>query len=73
MSVHAGVPVESYMSGARTYDQIRSHSLERIREIPYYTRFGAQLKFKFVISDHEKLLCANNARRVPTGAYSGSP
>jgi hypothetical protein len=41
---------------------------QRIREIPYYTRFCAQLKF--MISEHEKRLCANNAKRMPKGAYS---
>jgi hypothetical protein len=55
------------MLGAWRYDQIRRLSLERIREIPYFTLFGAQLKF--VISAHEKRLCANNAKRVPKGAY----
>jgi hypothetical protein len=31
-------------SGAWTYERIRKHSLERLGEIPYYVKFGAQLR-----------------------------
>lgn len=55
------------MSGAWTYDKIRTHSLERLREIPFYVKFGAQLKF--CVSESEARLCQLNEKRKPKGTY----
>ena len=54
-------------SGAWTYDQIRKHSLERMREIPHYVKFGAQLKF--CVAEGEARLCDLNPKRTPKGIY----
>ena len=54
-------------SGAWTYDRIRKHSLERLREIPYYVKFGAQLKFS--ITESEERRCKLDEKRKPKGTY----
>lgn len=54
-------------SGAWTYDRIRKHSLERMREIPHYVKFGAQLKF--CVAEGEARLCDLNPKRTPKGIY----
>ena len=41
-------------AGTWTYDKIRKHSLERMREIPHYCNFGAQLHFT-VPEEQQKL------------------
>lgn len=55
-------------SGPWTYDQIRKHSLERLREIPFYVKFGAQINFS--ISEKEMRLCELDAKRTPKGHYN---
>jgi len=67
VSVDAAAEKAGVCSGAFTYDQLRKHSLDRLREIPFYVKFGAQLKF--CISAHELHLCQQNEKRRPKGTY----
>lgn len=55
-------------SGIWDYAQIRRYSLERLNEIPFYVKFGAQLKF--CISAKEKRLCELDVKRRPRGTFS---
>ena len=54
-------------AGAWTYDRIRKHSVERMREIPHYVKFGSQLKLS--VSEHEARLCDLDPKRTPKGIF----
>ena len=67
VTVDADAEKVGVKSGVWNYDKIRKHSVERLQEIPYFVKFGAQLKF--CISEKEAQLCKRDARRRPKGTY----
>lgn len=67
VNVDAAAEKLGVRSGVWTYDWIRKHSLARMREIPHYVQFGAQLKF--AVAEGEERLCDLNPKRKPKGTY----